>query len=152
MTKWLLIGYAITVSLGLAYTKILTLERDALKYQIKVIEASYQEQADTIKGLTTLNTSLAAANEAAIASEREINEKTQRIAIELNRLRYTEAQRALEAPFERGNAASKRRAAAIMRFTGADRSAQGASDTQASYPRRTSSPGNRDPTTDPDNR
>jgi len=103
-------------------------EVEGLKGQVDSLERTNQFNQSTINSM-----SLAATKNAELVSQmgernEAIQKQADRIQAQLNSLRNTEAEAALAAPFERGNASHDRQRAQLLRFSG---NLHGTSDTDS---------------------
>lgn len=111
---------SIMLSLAAAYSTIMwqmsRVEVERLESHAAALEDAVERSNRTVKGLMAFNERMATDMKEFAIREAEIRDKTQRITNDLNQLRLSEAQSALAAPFDRGNAARARREHSIMRF------------------------------------
>lgn len=84
--------------------RAVTAALDASKQTVALMEAWNERQAESLAKYEK--------------RERDIEQQTQQQSLELQRLRATESESALAAPFARGNAATDRRAEYRLRFMG----------------------------------
>lgn len=92
-------------------------ENAALIAANETLSTANAENVETIRELTDANEKHADLIAEVSSQKEEIMERTLAVSQKLDKLRLTEAQSALQAPFERGNAANTRRNAALVRFS-----------------------------------
>lgn len=114
---------------------------EALKGQVQILTNVKATQDITITGLQDL----AAANAVTIATHgKQVEEATREaraLQTTLDKLRLTEAESALAAPFARGNASYRRQCINLLRFSDADAGTHNSCDVDTDDPPSSASPG-----------
>jgi len=91
-----------------------------MRANMAVLKEANKRQSETINNMLEIQAQNANQLLEESRLREEANIKTAVISSKLNSLRPREAQLALQAPFERGNAANDRRNAALLRFAGTE--------------------------------
>jgi hypothetical protein len=118
-----LLGYA-TMVLGASCIVLLItvqfyrMENENLTLQLVGWKSSHDKQTETITSLLELSGKDADRINNLTNMFNKSQRETENANIELSRLRYSEAEKALEKPFARGVASDNRKRAMLLRFSG----------------------------------
>lgn len=125
-----------------AMVLVLNAQKEALEQQNAILKDANAENITTIRDLNEFQNDQAKRLEKAGEKREAIEAKTREVSRQLDKLRLDEAQQALAAPFERGNAARDRRERIFLRVAGpeSDRGAQDSDHSEAESAGGTASP------------